>query len=267
MKECRSCGTQVEDKEYICPCCGAEVLMKSNLSLKAADPAKKKKDSSMGTFVSTGSGLTELLKREDGTDFNSYEEESGVLYGSMPLNSHIDEEDYSSKKKNNSAVYKAIFKLLLLAAAAFGIYMLLTKVIFKETGAKSYEQAIDIYIEALNNQDKEKMTEISTKYNGTASENAEKLLSGTENIHISDYTINQKVDYTREDIKGIQDSIKMDTGKTVNFRSGATFQIKFKATVDGTSKNYVQELDIVKIDDKYYIRTDNYEVFRYRSDE
>ncbi len=160
MKKCPMCGVPVDDHATECPECGCPIADTSGFSLKSSSGSKKS-GNPMGKSISSGTGLTDILREGDDA-YDDYDDDSSYN-GSIPISlSRVDiEGDYSVKKK--SKIGKYIFRIILLVAAAYGVYYLINNV-FMSDRAKSYNQALDYYVEAVNENDTDKMELIIPKY-------------------------------------------------------------------------------------------------------
>ena len=254
MRACRKCGTEVEDKVYICPNCGSEIVGSTGgLTLKAAEN-KKTVANPMGTTVSTGSGLTDILRGD--------EDDEVEMQGSIPttLARNVINEDYSGKK-NNARIKKLIARIIFLAVVAVGAYFLITNVFMKEKGAKSYEDAIQFYVDAVNEKDQARMELIMPPYI-SATSNAAEVLDGMKNATISSFEITDKSFLSKEEKEALQDSIKYQTTKTANLENACIAKVQLTGEVDisGVKKPVVStiEMELVQIRGYWYLHVDTY---------
>jgi hypothetical protein len=251
MRKCHVCGLEVDDRTYICPDCGAEIVGSSGgLTLKPKEDDKKKKTgASLGTTVSTGSGLTDILRGEDG---------DSEIMGSLPNAVSYDLTDYESNKKARIHPGKVIFRLICIAVLALGIYMLVTRVLLKKDGPESYQEALDTYIEAINEQDQTKMEFVTQ---------ASKKLEELNGVHIDEYSVEDKYFLTSSEISKLQDDIKYATSRTANMSDAVNVKLK----VSGTLGNYAKAgaktgeitVQIVCIRDSWYVLLDEYEDIKF----
>lgn len=267
MKTCHVCGCLVDDKELVCPECGATVVKAtSGLSLKNEAPVKKKANPA-GPTIGTGSGLTSILRADDDVP-----EDDPYHGGSIPFSMSIDiiEDEKRKKKKAAGKVVGNIIKILLIAAAAFGIYYLIVNVILKKEGATTYEEAVDIYMEAVNEQDAQKMKLIVPPYSSYPGDDAQDIVDGMKSTTFTDSKIVKVDDMTRTELDSIQEEVKLSKNKTINIRQGESLTIEFRATVNKASgsevnKGYQVEMDFILIEDRWYLFPDTYDnsVFTY----
>lgn len=267
MKTCHVCGCQVDDKELICPDCGATVVMAtSGLSLKNEAPTKKKAASS-GPSISTGSGLTDILRADD----DDVAEEDPLHGGSVPysLTQNVIEEEERRKKKNISKVFGTIFKIVLLAAAAYGIYYLVVNVFMKKEGASSYEAALDMYVEAVNDDDAAKMKQIVPTYMSYPQDTAQDWIDSMTNVEITSYDIINTVEMDDAAMLIMQDDIKLEKNKSADIREGVTVTVEIRANVVNASGATVSrggeiEMDFIRLSDKWYFYSDSFDTSMFK---
>mgnify|MGYP007069863755 CR=1 FL=1 len=267
MKKCPMCGNPVDDHATECPECGCPIADTSGFSLKSSPGGSKKSGNPMGRSVSTGSGLTDLLREGD----DAYEDyDNSNIGGSIPLSlTRTDiEGDYSAKKK--SKIGKYIFRIILLAAAAYGVYFLVTNVFSREK-AKSYEEALEYYVDAINEDDSDKMEVIIPPYIKDEEGRAKEYLENLSVLHVNSYNIREASPMTDSIIDNLQEAIKLDTGKTAKIKEGYNLVVELKVTVDGDSAQYAKgssflikaNMDFIKIKDNWYLEISSYENIDY----
>ncbi len=260
MKTCHACGCEVEDRELICPDCGATVVKHSGtLSIKSVEDTKKKLNP-MGMTVSTGSGLTDILRNE--SEFDDVDDE--YFGGSMPagLAKTIIEDD-GRKKSDTKKVFASVIKILLFAAAAFGVYWLVVNVFLKRDNVATYEEAVEIYVQAVNDADAEKMLKIIPSYLNDPSAPAEKILEELQNVEITRYDIIAADLLTVQEVAILQEEIKLSTAKTANIQAAYNLRIRFYGTTLNASgqtveKNGEVELKFIKVKDNWLLETESY---------
>jgi translation elongation factor EF-1beta len=260
MRKCHVCGLEVDDGVYICPDCGAEIVGNTGgLSLKAGGEEKRKKTgASLGTTVSTGSGLTDLLRGED---------DSSEYMGSMPNAVSYDLTDYESDKKAKTHIGKYVSKLILLAVLAFGIYMLITQVLMKKSGPESYQEALDTYIEAINESDQTKMEFVTPAFFTDKSAAASDKLESVSGLHIDSYEIEDTYFLTSTEISSLQDSIKYATSKTANMTDVVNLRLKVSGDLGDLVRAGVNSgeitVQVVCIRNYWYVLLDTYEDIKF----
>ena len=262
MRKCHVCGREVDDKTYICPDCGAEIVGSTGgLTLKANEESQKKKpSSSLGMTVSTGSGLTDILRADDDTD---------DVYGSLPTPVGYDLTDYESNRKAKAKPGKIIFRLVLIALLAFALYSLITKLLMKRDGPASYEEAIDTYIEAINNHDLDKMTVVTPAFFTDQRGEATRALESLKDVHIDEYSIVDKYFLNSTEKSSLQDSIKYATTRTANMSEVVNIRLQVTgdslgqfASMSGAKTGEVI-VQIVEIRDSWYVLLDKYEEVKF----
>lgn len=273
MKTCHVCGAQVDDRELICPDCGATVVAATGgLSLKAQEPPKKKASNPMGMTVSTGSGLTDLLRGDDDGDV-----EDDLSGGSIPLSfaKTVIDDDYDYKtRQENKRIKKNIFRLVFVLVLVIAAYVIVTTVMNKERGAETPEQLLDIYMEAINNGDADKLDLVMPAYLGDTHAKAEQVIADMKSVHIDSYNISKKEELGQTEITELQDSIKYQTSKTANIKGAIKLTIVMNGTAqrmgEDVSVRSETEMTIVLLKkgmgEYYYIHIDTYDNpdFNYR---
>lgn len=263
MKTCHVCGCQVDDRELTCPDCGATVVMEtSGLSLKAGAPEAKRRTNPIGTTVSTGSGLTDILRGDD----DGVAEDDPYMGGSLPvsLTKTVIEEGEYKKKNNTGKVFGTVFKIILLAAVAYGVYYLIANVFLKKEGAFSYEEALDIYVEAANDKDADKMKLIVPPYVNYPSDEAQEWIDSLHDANFSQSDIIKVEDIDSVDLTSMMEDAKLYSNKTADIRAGVTLTVEFRGTVvnaagNTVSKGYELDMDFIQIKDRWYFYVDTYD--------
>ncbi len=262
MKTCHVCGCEVDDRELICPDCGATVVKHSGtLSIKSADETKRKLNP-MGMTVSTGSGLTDILRNE--SEFDNVDVDDDFFGGSIPLGlAKTVIEDDGKKKSDTGKVFGNVLKILLVLAALYGLYFVVTNYFLSSDKIESYEEAIEIYIEAINENDVDKMVRIIPSYLNDQSAPAEVILAEMQNVKITRYDLLEVTDLTEDEKIELQDKIKLATTKTANFKEAVTVRVRFYGTTINNSGQEIQkngevELIFIKFKDNWLLDTESY---------
>lgn len=264
MKTCHVCGCEVDDRELICPDCGATVVKHSgSLSIKTQEETKKKTNP-MGMTVSTGSGLTDILRNE--SEFDNPDIDDDFYGGSMPagMAKTVVEGVDMKKKSGNARALGALIKILLLLAVAVGIYLFLDRMVFNRDIVESHEEAIQIYVDAINNADAEAMEEIIPQYLNNPEIPAQEIIDEMANVSINRYDIISVRDLTELEKKDVQEKIKLSTTKTADIRAAVEVEVRFYGTTHNSSgqkieKNTVEYLTFIKIKDNWLLETETYE--------
>lgn len=274
MKTCHVCGAQVDDKELICPDCGATVVGSTgSFALKPQEPQKKKKSSNpMGMTVSTGSGLTDLLRAED----EDVEVEDDLMGGSIPLTyaqNVIDDDAVYKEKKLKQKQKKIITRAIIIIAICIFAFIIISGYLKQRKGADTPDALMDIYVEAVNDGDADKMASIMPAYLNEQTE-AQKLIDNMKGAHISTFEIVKTTELSQMETEELQDSIKYQTGKTANIKGAMLVTVKMSGTADRGGKdvtvNTQFDIQLVKlkkgIGEYYFIHMDTYDNpdFNYR---
>ncbi|MBQ7707875.1 MAG: zinc ribbon domain-containing protein [Lachnospiraceae bacterium] len=268
MKKCPMCGIEVEDHASECPECGCPIADTSGFSLKSNPGTKKKTTNPMGKSMSSGTGLTDVLREGDDA-YDDYDDDNAIG-GSIPLSlSRLDiEGDYSAKKKGKAG--KIIIRLILLAALVAGAYFIVTNYLMRDK-AKSYEEALKYYIDAINNVDDEKMQVIIPPYIKDNESMAEDYVNSMKVLHINDYNTRNIEKLTDSDIDNLTQAIKLDTGKTAKIREGYRVDLELKVTVIADSSQYAngssflikKTVEFIRIKDNWYLQINAYDNIDY----
>lgn len=261
MRTCRVCGAMVDDKEWNCPECGATMISSGgSLSLKSEEPVKKKTGNRMGTTVSTGSGLTDILR---GDDVDNGAEDDSVIMGSMPTSlskNIIDEEEARKKAKANRQLISNIFKVVFIAACAFLVYLFVTKFVMKVKGAETCEDLVNIYMDAVNEGDAQLMKTIVPEFLNNRLDEAEFLIEDMEGAQFSSCVIKDKETITQAQMDILTDEIKLNTGKNANLNEGYYLEVEFTGTnKNGLEIKAVAEMEVYRVKNYWYLYVDTYE--------
>lgn len=257
MRRCHQCGLEVKDEIYICPDCGAEIVGSTGgLSLKVDETVKKKSSASLGTTIGSGSGYTAILKNDEEDDQYAGDISTPVFYDASDL-------EITKKKHKKIPVFSILLKLIFIGIIAFGLYSVFAKIFFGKEGPKSYEQAIDIYIEAINESDVDKMMKVTAPFYNDRKLEAEDEIKEMEGIHIDSYKIEDVKYMDSNKISRIQDAIKYQSNKTANIHNA----VELKLRVDGKlghlcvsgAKNGVITVQVINVKNGWYVVLDKYD--------
>ncbi|MBE5944615.1 MAG: hypothetical protein E7258_06815 [Lachnospiraceae bacterium] len=259
MKTCRVCGAYVDDREWNCPECGASMITSSGtLSLKATAPEKKRGGGGnrMGTTVSTGSGLTDILRAED-DEYGDSDYDYGFNGGSIPLSfskNIIEEEEERKKAKKHRQLVSSIFKLVFLVAIVIAGYLYVTKVILKDRGANTYKDLVSIYVDAVNEDDQSLMLTIVPEFISYRSDEAAELVEELDGITINSFNIKNAEAISSTDIALLIDQIKLETGKNANINEGYILDVEFTGKgEDGINKKVATVMEVYRVKDKWFL--------------
>ena len=267
MKTCHVCGAQVDDKELICPDCGATVVGSTGgFALKPQEPQKKKASNPMGMTVSTGSGLTDLLRAED-EDVDVEDELGG---GSIPLTyaqNVIDDDAAYKEKKLKQKQKKLIARAIVIIAICIFAFVIISGYLNQRRGADTPDTLMDIYVEAVNDDDVDKMASIMPSYLDEQAE-AQKIIDNMKGVHINTCEVVRTIELSQQEMEELQDSIKYQTGRTANIKGATLITVKISGTIERAGGNATinTEFDVqlVKlrkgIGEYYFIHTDTYDI-------
>lgn len=263
MKTCHVCGCLVDDKEIVCPDCGATVVKAtSGLSLKANEPEKKKRTNPIGTTIGTGSGLTDILRAADD---DGVAEDDPFNGGSIPVSiirNTVDDDEETHKKKSKGA-FSMIVKIICLLAVAFGVYLLVVNVFMKKDEQATYESALDTFISAVNNNDAALMAKLVPTYMNDSADVAEMWIDDLNGADITEYDIIAKEQMEKTDLTDIEEYVKLELNKSVEVRDGVELTVEFRGTSYNNAGNAVSrggdlKLQFIQIKDKWYFYPDNF---------
>lgn len=253
MKTCKVCGAMVDDKEWNCPECGATMITSGGtFSLKQGEEhAKRKADHTLGTMVSTGSGLTDILRAEDDVD------DSPTIMGSVPISlsqNHIDEEEVRRKAKVHRQLIGNIIKIAFVLAVAFAIYLYITKVILAPKGADDYEKVVDTFVEAVKDDDTNLMKSIMPHFVSDRNEATADMMEEMSGVTISSYNIVSSSAIADANIDIFNDDIKLETGKIANISQGYTLEVEFAGTgKSGKNMNKVVTMEVYRVNNLWFL--------------
>lgn len=273
MKTCQVCGAQVDDKELVCPDCGAALVGSTGgFALKPQAPQKKKSANPMGMTVSTGSGLTDLLRAED----EEIEVEDELGGGSIPLayaQNVIDDDAAYKEKKLKQKQKKLITRAIIIIAICIFAFVIISGYLNQRKGADTPDTLMDIYVEAVNNGDVDKMASIIPAYLDEQAE-AQRLIDNMKGAHINTCEVVRAIELSQTEVDELQDSIKYQTGKTANIKGATLITVKMSGTADrggnDVAVNTEFDIQLVKlkkgIGEYYFIHMDTYDNpdFKYR---
>lgn len=265
MQVCRRCQAEFSDEEKYCPECGSPIFRDTGLSLKTSDSDTKKKGNPMGMSISTGSGLTDILRIDD-----AGETEDG-FYGTAARNlnglNYADDAP-KKKKKRIPAGIKSLILLALIAGIGYFVYISFFKV--DSNTAKSADSLAGCLETALKDRDSGEMKDIIAPYVDQRSEVASDLAEYSPDITIDSVKMNvQKKDkYTSmEAVSAYSTSLVEERGVTAKSYSDIKEYWNVQFTINGfdnkTKKTIGTTLDctIVLIENKWYIDTTSFTGF------
>ena len=256
MKTCRVCGALVDDREWNCPECGATMITSGgSLSLKSEEPTKKKSGNRMGTTVSTGSGLTDILRADSDGDYDDVDD--GTVMGSIPMTlskNIIEEEEQRKKAKANrrlmANIFKAIIVIVILVAAAIFI----RDIFFKEDKAKTCDELVKNYVEAVNEQDVDLMLSIVPQFLANRQDEAQALVDGMKGVKLTKYTVKSKEEISRVSMDLLRDEIKLTEGKNANLDEGYYLEVEFVGTnPSGLEETAVVIMEVYRVKDRWFL--------------
>ena len=135
------------------------------------------------------------------------------------------------------------------------------------------DMLMDIYVEAVNDSDVDKMASIMPAYLDEQAE-AQKLIDDMKGAHINTCEVVRAIELSQQETYELQDSIKYQTGKTANIKGATLITVKMSGTADRAGKdvtvNTEFDIQLVKlkkgIGEYYFIHMDTYDNpdFNYR---
>lgn len=259
MKICHMCGCEVEDKDLICPDCGATVVKATmGLSLKA-EQEKHKTVTTMGKTIGSGSGYTDILRAEEDDVAEDDPFRGGSIPASMARN-FIEEEERKKKQKHTRTV-KTIIKVVVFLAIVIGAILFVTKVLLKKKGVESATDAIDVFVEAINDNDAGKLKQIMLPYYNQ-SEEAQDMIDMLSNVTITSNKVVSHEDISRVELDLYQQQLKAEKDRMVDIHDGVTYVLELRGTTVKADTNVEIEfggeieLQFFKIKGLWYLNTD-----------
>lgn len=261
MKICHVCGCEVDDYVLVCPDCGATVVKATaGLSLKPQEE-KHKPTASLGKTIGSGSGYTDILRAEDDDTAEEDPFKGGSIPASMARN-FIEEEERKKKQRHGRLILNLI-KIAFVILLAFLVYLFVTKVILKKNGVETSEEALEVFVDAINNEDASALSKIMLPYY-YQSEEAEYMIDAMKGVKITGNRVADHKDDGRIKLDAYQQELKVEKNKMVDIHDGVTYTIEFRGTT--TSKSGVErefggevELQFFKIKGFWYLNTDNFD--------
>lgn len=256
MKTCHVCGTKVDDYELTCPVCGATVVKAtSGMTLRVSEPEPKKKvGPSIGTTVSTGSGYTDILRAEDDVDTEDY------YGGSIPtsFSKNYIEDDGEHKAAKDKRFIKALVRIAIVAFFCAVGYMIFKNLLLdRAKTVDSADEALDIFVEAVNDQDTKDMKQIVPKHIKDRSDEAEYWIKDFNGEKISSYSIKDTYEYSQSEINSMEDTIEATTSRTAYIKSAKKLYVNLVFdTGNGGSKGVTAELVFIKVEGSWYLYYD-----------
>lgn len=260
MKICHMCGCEVDDYVLVCPDCGSTVVKATaGLSLKAQEE-KRKTTASLGKTIGSGSGYTDILRAED----DDTPEDDPFRGGSMPASmarNFIEEEERKRKQKHGRLI-KGIIKLVLFAALAVLVYLFITKVVLKKNGVDTPEEAIEVFVDAVNEKDANALAKIMLPYYYQGEE-ATDMLELLKGVKITGNRVVGHQDDSRIALDAYTEELKAEKNKFVDIHDGVTYTIEFRGMTtfeSGAEREFGGEVELqfFKIKGSWYLNTDNF---------
>ena len=247
MAVCESCGARVQDGITICPECGRPVVkMKTSLGLKGENGKKPVQqraytptDDYGDIFDGNSVGGTDPVKitKEDVKEYK----------------------ELNKKQSGNSGVGKVIgtiIKLLIFAGIVFGIYLFVTKVVLKPKGPQTYEEAVNAFKEAVDEDDSDKLLALVPGYITANKALVDELMPMVEETNYTMIQIDKATEWTETQVDQFNDQIQMVHGKTADARAGVTLKLGLRGTMkdrNGMTRQYMEVgIDFVKIKGIWY---------------
>lgn len=256
MKVCHSCGTKVDDKELICPVCKQTVVVThGELSLKPVEEKKQKKTNPMGTHISSGSGLTDILRSDDSSMLDD-----GDLYGgSLPSSYARTEIDSFTEKKRKIHVGKYLFFAIIIIAICFFVFTLYKDYNEVKRGADSYEAVVKNYTDAYINKDEKLFDDMMPLYMDFDKNMVSDIYEQNITTKFISFNIEEVSHLDTGEIVVLQDDVKISTSKTVAIQEAVRTKVAFEAEVMKKSTGtYIKNVDegifvMIKVRDRWYL--------------
>lgn len=247
MAVCESCGARVPDGTTICPECGRPVVkMKTSLELKGQNGKKAVK----------ANAFTPTDDYGDIYDGNS-------VGGTEPVTltkEDVKEYKEQSRKQNGGSgigkVFSLIFKLIIFAAVVFGIYLFVTKVVLKPQGPETYEEALNVLKQAVNDDDSELLVSLVPSYITADKALVDDIMPMVRETQFTSIEIVEVTEWAQSDVDQFNDRIQVEHGKTSAARAGVTLKLGFRGNMkdkNGVHRSYQEKsLDFIQIKGVWY---------------
>lgn len=265
MQVCRRCQAEFSDEEKYCPECGSPIFKDTGLSLKSPGSDSKKKTNPMGTSISTGSGLTDILKIDD-----AGETEDG-FYGTAARNlnglNYADDAPKKRKKRIPAGI-KSLILLAIIVAVGYFVYNSVFKL--DSNTAKSGEGVAKCLETALKDRSSSEMKDIIAPYVDRRSDVANDMAEYSPDITIDSVSMSvQKNDKysSMEAVSKYSTALVEERGVTAKSYADIKEYWNVQFTINGfdnkTKKAIGTKLDatIVLVENKWYIDTTSFSEF------
>lgn len=247
MAVCESCGAKIQEGLTVCSNCGKPIVkMKTSLSLKGENGKKAVKAKAFSPTDDYG----------DIYDGNS-------VGGTEPV--ELTKEDIKENKPSHSGsnassgigkFFGILIKLAIVAAIGFGIYYLFANVILKPKGPETYQEALDVFQEAVNENDEEKLLSLVPEYITANRAFVQDILPLVEETEYTTITIIKQRKWSDTEVEAFNDRVQMEHIETVDAKDGVTLKLGLRGKMlnaSGIPISYMEvELDFVKIRGVWY---------------
>lgn len=253
MAVCETCGAKVQDGITLCPECGRPVVkMKTSLGLKGQNGKKPVKTTAYNPADAFG----------DIYDGNSVGGTDPIKVSKEDL---ADLKSTTKKQRGKSGVGKFIgnvIKLAIFVAICFGIYTIVKDTIGKVKGPETYQEALNLFKEAVNAKDQEQMEGMIPGYITANKLEAENLIRRLDDTEFTDIKILKATDWTDALVDDFTQQVQLEHGSTAGVRKGVTLRVGLRGkmkNMSGVTVSYMEaEIYLIQIKGAWYVDVERF---------
>lgn len=247
MAVCESCGAQIQEGLTVCPQCGKPIVkMKTSLELKGENGRKAVKAKSFSPSDNYG----------DIFDGNSVGGTEPVKITKEAIKENKQVNSGPKKTSGVAKFFSMLLKIVIVAAIGFGIYYFVTNVVMKKEGPETYQEVLDIFKAAVNENDEEKLLSLVPEYITANKALVDDIMPQVEETQYTTITVIKETTWTSADLSEFNDRIQLEHGKTVDAKEGVTLKLGLRGKMlnkSGIPISYMEvELDFVKLKGIWY---------------
>lgn len=256
MKTCSECGTRVNSAVLICPECGHTFPRESGTKLSLKQNTGGSNSHSLGMTINDG---TSSVMMDD-----NFEAQDTGYYGSVnhKLFAELEEDEKEAaayrKRRESKKVVSLLIRIAVIGALIYGVYFVLMTYVFVKKGADTYTDALNMYMEAINNEDASKMSEIVPPYFPDRKEEGQKWIDRIVGSKFTSISVSKRDRIPADEFTEMQDNIKMIYNKTLYITDSCRLTVEIKGSKKGINKGCFVKIDLIESEGKWYIFPDTY---------